>query len=463
MQLRRGLLVLMVGVTAVASLWGRSQADGPTLRPNDGDPVLVGPFGQPIPPAPAVVTGPLPPEANAAIADILTTLPFNVPADSFSRLAAAGDPRVLWFLTDLRPFLSNPQAAEVVQVFERLTGSRVNGEPTVQMVNYLIAWDLPAPPDFRATKRALFGLIEPAWQPFFDDAESLIDWRLVGWGGVFIDDRPQALPGLRCSRGCIPALDDPAVTPAADGDWYPEDALVFGVEVNGAARAYPKNLMEVHEMVNDSLGGRRIGIPYCTLCGSAQAYLTDDQAPFQPVLRTSGLLSRSNKLMYDISTWSAIDTFSGRALSGPLRGAAVRLTPISVITSTWGQWRQAHPQTTILAEDGGLSGRRYPMDPLGGRDDAGPIFPVGDVDPRLPLQEQVLGVIAADGTPVAFPVANAVLALQAGQQVELRGVRLELEGSGLRAFTDGRDAGAHQAFWFAWSQFQPGTLIWERS
>jgi hypothetical protein len=57
--------------------------------------------------------------------------------------------------------------------------------------------------------------------------------------------------------------------------------------------------MEVHEMVNITIGGRRLGIPYCTLCGSAQAYLTAKVPPgVEPlVLRTSGLLSRSNKLI----------------------------------------------------------------------------------------------------------------------------------------------------------------------
>ena len=122
----------------------------------------------------------------------------------------------------------------------------------------------------------LFLLIEPRWAPFFDDEDSGIDWRLVGWGGVFIDDRPDATAGQICPRGCIPALDQPAVTDAEGGSWYPDDDLVFGIVIGRQARAYPKNIMEVHEMVNDTLGGRQIAIPYCTLCLSAQAYFTDD-------------------------------------------------------------------------------------------------------------------------------------------------------------------------------------------
>jgi hypothetical protein len=96
-------------------------------------------------------------------------------------------------------------------------------------------------------------------------------------------------------------------------------------------------------------------------------------------------------------------------------------------------------------------------------DDSGPIFPIGSVDPRLPVQEQVVGVIAPDGTPLAFPAAAAKTALRAGERVELGGVRLELDGDGLRAeLEDGDDAVSHQAFWFAWSQFQPGTAVWIR-
>ena len=275
------------------------------------------------------------------------------------------------------------------------------------MLDHLFAWDLPAPPNFVDLKRIPFEQLSPAWEPFFDDVDAAIDWRLLNWGGVFIDDRPLGDPE-RCPISCIPALDDPALTDAAGGDWYPDHRTVFGVVVNGEAHAYPKNIMEVHEMVNTTIGGRRVGIPYCTLCGSAQAYFLDDlpeELP-GPVLRTSGLLLRSNKLMFDLSTFSAIDTFTGEALSGPLREAGITLTQISVVSSTWGNWKAEHPNTKIVAEDGGI-GRSYPVDPLRGRDDSGPIFPVGDVDPRLDVQESVLGVIAPDGTPLAFPVQDA--------------------------------------------------------
>jgi hypothetical protein len=166
-------------------------------------------------------------------------------------------------------------------------------------------------------------------------------------------------------------------------------------------------------------------------------------------------------MMYELGTFSLIDTFTGVATSGPLREAGVVLEQTTVVASRWGDWKEEHPATSIVAEDGGL-GREYPEDPLQGRDAAGPIFPVGDVDSRLPAQTLVVGVIAEDGTPIAFAADAARSAAQSGEAIELSGVRLVLAGTGFRAETEaGDELVAHQAFWFAWSQFHPDTLLWE--
>ena len=96
------------------------------------------------------------------------------------------------------------------------------------------------------------------------------------------------------------------------------------------------------------------------------------------------------------------------------------------------------------------------------RDANGPIFPVGDVDPRLPVHEDVIGVVTASGTPIAFPRATAAAALAAGQSVAFENVQLELSAGGLRAIgSDGAEIASHQAFWFAWSQFYSETVLWE--
>ena len=200
--------------------------------------------------------------------------------------------------------------------------------------------------------------------------------------------------------------------------------------------------------------------PYCTLCGAAQAYFTDELAPGieRPILRTSGLLIRSNKVMYDLTSWSVFDTFLGKAVTGPLAEKNVQLKQATVITTDWGTWKKEHPETTVLLERYALG--RDP-DFRNGRDANGPIFPVGDVDPRLPVHEDIIGVVTASGKPVAFQRSTAVVALRQGAEIAFENVRLELDAGGIRAVdADGSDLGSHQAFWFAWSQFYPGTELW---
>lgn len=418
---------------------------------------------QDFPAAPPVRSGPLPAAVTKALATVAPAIRDDrFPTAAVRAIGQGGDARMAWYLNDLMRFVnSRGSADEVMTAFERLTGAPLPRESFTAMGDRVLAWNLPAPPGYRAMKRDLFLLIEPRWHPFFDDAQSAIDWRQVGWGGVLIDDRPDATQGQRCTRGCIPALDQPKTTPAAQGTWYPDSAIVFGLVINGEARAYPKNMMEVHEMVNDTLGGRQIGMPYCTLCRSVQAYFTDRAGGFKPLLRTSGLLSRSNKFMYDLPTFSAIDTFTGQAISGPLHKANVVLPQATVVVATWGAWRKAYPNTTILAEDGGV-GRSYPLNPLRGRDDQGPIFPVGPVDTRLGVHDLVLGVMAPDGTPLAFARVAVQLALNAGEPVRLSGVTVRADADGLRAFVGNTETPSHEAFWFAWSQFRPGTQLWQR-
>jgi hypothetical protein len=457
-RLWRAIAGLMVGLAVV---FGGAPSAAMAAEPATAS-VRKDKLGQSFPAAPAVSTGAL----QAPVASALSAIGPAVrdrrfPTAELKTLAASGDARLGWVVYDLLRFAGRDTVDEVIKAFETLTGAPLPADAFTAMGDRLMAWDLPAPPGYREAKRDLFLLIEPKWEPFFADTASAIDWRWVGWGGVFIDDRPDATQGQVCPRGCIPALDRPKVTAAAKGSWYPDGAVVFGIVINGQARAYPKNIMEVHEMVNDELGGRRIAIPYCTLCLSAQAYFTDQVPGFTPLLRTSGLLSRSNKFMYDRSTWSAIDTFTGRAISGPLHKAGVTLPQATVVVSTWGAWRKAHPRTTLIAEDGGI-GRSYPRDPLRGRDDNGPIFPVGDVDARLPVHEVVLGVTAPDGKPLAFPRAAVQLALDAGEKVQMGGVEVRRDAGGLRAFAGKTELTSHQAFWFAWSQFKPGTGLWQR-
>lgn len=451
------MLMTLAVLASACSAPGLTDDDTATASPRTSPPVVTAePFVSP----PPVASGPLAPETTAALDSYLQT----PSPDTIQQLGETGDARLLWVLSDIIRFANDASshlaATEAAAALSGLDLPRAAGLSWVPLTDQLIAWDLPAFEGYPDYKAAIFTAFEPGWQAFFDDADSAIDWPLVSWGGVRIDDRPLGDTDP-CPEGCIPALDNPPLVAAAHSDWYPDDAIVFGVHVGNDTVAFPKNVMEIHEMVNATLGGRRVAIPYCTLCGAAQLFFTDSDGGGvgEIVMRTSGLLHRSNKVMYDLATHSVFDTFTGRAVSGPLLDDGVVLEQATVVTSRWGDWRRTHPDTLIVAEDGGI-GRDYPADPLRGRDDDGPIFPIGKRDPRLAVHEPVVGVILPDDTAVAFPAAAARRALEEGQAVTLAGVTVHGDGGGLVARLDGQPLPSHQSFWFAWSQFHPDTLLW---
>ena len=378
--------------------------------------------------------------------------------EALGRIAVSKDPRLVWIISDLMRFAASPELnALLASAASELLGKDLAGqEPWGAVTDHLMAWDIPAPPGYLDVKRTIFTGIVPGWDRIFVAGD--IDWRMVSWGGVLIDNRAHDKTDDPCN--CIPAADNPEVTGAAEATWLKDDDVVFGITINGESRAYPRRIMEVREMVNDTLGGRDLGIPYCTLCGSAQAWFTDrvPEGVERPILRTSGLLIRSNKVMYDLNTYSVFDTFLGKAVTGPLADSNVQLEQATVVTTDWGRWKKAHPETTVLKERYAL-GRD--LDFRNNRDANGPIFPIGDVDPRLPVHEDVIGAVTASGRPVAFQRSKAFVALQNGEEIAFENVRLALDAGGIRAVgADGSDLGSHQAFWFAWSQFHPDTALW---
>ena len=377
---------------------------------------------------------------------------------ALEQIVEGKDPRIVWLIADLMRFITSRDLNdELNYAATRLLGiNSPIGNHWGAVTDHLIAWDIPAPPDYLRVKRAIFTTMVPGWDRIFVEGD--IDWRHVSWGGVLIDDRAYDTTDEPCN--CIPAADNPKVSSAEDATWLKDGDIVFGIGVNGEYRAYPRRIMEVREMVNDTLGGRHLGIPYCTLCASAQAYFTDrlPDGIERPILRTSGLLIRSNKVMYDVRTFSVFDTFLGTAVTGPLAEKKLRLEQATVVTTDWGRWKKLHPETTVLVEELAL-GRDF--DFRNGRDANGPIFPIGDVDPRLPVHEDIIGVVTASGKPVAFQRSKAFLALKNGEEIAFENVRLRLEAGGIKAVgADGSDLGSHQAFWFAWSQFHPGTALW---
>ncbi|MEM9667931.1 MAG: DUF3179 domain-containing protein [Pseudomonadota bacterium] len=197
-------------------------------------------------------------------------------------------------------------------------------EPSAQTVDY---------GNFKAN---LYRNIDPRFETYFEDRQDTARIRLdeVRWGGVLQDG--------------IPPLREPDMIAASEADYLADDNIVFGIEINGDARAYPKRILAWHEMFVDTVGGVDIAGVYCTLCGTVIPYKTTFDGT-KHALGTSGFLYRSNKLMYDAATQSLWNTLTGEPVIGPLVGKGIALEHLSVVTTTWGEWKRRHPNTQVLS------------------------------------------------------------------------------------------------------------------
>jgi hypothetical protein len=279
----------------------------------------------------------------------------------------------------------------LVQFLELRTGQRFGDD-----LNAWRRWTWRLPydphPQYATAKSEIAAHVDPRMRRFFPEGvRTAIRLDEVDWGGVRVNG--------------IPPLDHPRVQPASQASYLSGANVVFGVVVNGEARAYPKRILAWHELARDTVGGTPITVVYCTLCGTVIPYESMMGGKLR-VLGTSGLLYRSNKLMFDEETMSLWSTMEGKPVVGPLVGSGIELVPLPVVTTTWREWRARHPQTTVLAEDTGHA-RDYSEGAAYrgyfGTDEL--MFDVPHPDARLKNKAEVLAVLLTGRNGVSLPVA----------------------------------------------------------
>jgi len=182
---------------------------------------------------------------------------------------------------------------------------------------------------------------------------------------------------------------------------------VIGVVREGEARAYPLRLLNWHEVCNDSFHGPLL-VTYCPLCRTgvtAVRTVRDTETTFG----VSGLLWKSNLVMYDGLTDSLWSQVAATAIRGEMAGTRLELVP-STITS-WKEWRSVHPDTAVLLpppESNTVGGRdavrNYNRNPYSGYESSDQVgLGRPDADDRLHPKTLVVGVAAADSAR-AYPL-----------------------------------------------------------
>ena len=292
------------------------------------------------------------------------------------------------------------------------------------------------------------------------------------------------------SKDGIPSIDQPQFADADDGDRRLADGdPVFGVVLDGQARAYPQYILVRHEIVNDELAGHNVAVTYCPLTGTALGFR---RGPDE--FGVSGMLVNSNLIMYDRGSESWWPQVLGTLVRGnDERFLGRRLGEFRVVWTTWNRWRTAYPGTDVLTEDTGEP-YGYVTDPYGSYNpprryykNRRLLFDVLHEDDRFHRKEVFIGARSRDGT-VAFRKdrlrENHLLETTVGGVPYLAAYHHDLDSAWVyrnpdeRTVTarnggyegpDGREYAADElplesvtafdAMWFAWAAFYPNTEV----
>ena len=199
-------------------------------------------------------------------------------------------------------------------------------------------------------------------------------------------------------RDRIPPLNDPKYTSIEAVDFLDPTDLILSYSSGGKHYAYPFQMLNFHEFVNDEIDGIPILVSYCPLCRSGIVF---DRRVDGMVLTfgNTGALYESNAVAYDKETGSYWYQAGGRAIVGPLTGK--RMKPLPSLITTWAEWTSLHPDGLVLSTDTGYSApyqadyfARYEVT----IEQRGFAFPVSEEarDPRLGVATHVLVVMPGD-------------------------------------------------------------------
>ena len=403
-------------------------------------------------------------------------------------ISRSRDRTLLPALVDALFFASAAARPDVAACLEEISGERLGPHYRLWVEYVGGREDIRPKEGYRAWKAALFARIDPAFGRFLHPAQPIaIRPEEIVWGGVRKDG--------------IPALRNPKTVSADVTTFLDEGETVFGIELGGRSRAYPQRILDWHEMANDIVGGEPFALSYCTLCGSAIAYAARSPGGTSFAFGSSGLLYRSNKLMYDEETLSLWSNLTGEPVAGPLVGRGIRLTALPLTVTTWREWKSRHPDTDVVALETGYR-RDYSPGAAYGRYFASPetMFPVWKRSTLLDPKARVYALRVA-GRARAYPmeilfrerVTNDAIGSvgvvllsdpeSGAVRAYSRGSRSFAEGPSARELVD-PDTGevwlaeesrlvppagggalprlaGHHAYWFGWFAFFPETEVYE--
>lgn len=308
----------------------------------------------------------------------------------------------------------------------------------------------------------------------------------------------------------IPSIDNPNFAPVDEIDFIVNDRLVIGVKSGDEVKAYPHQVLDWHEIVNDEIGDTPLALTYCPLTGTGIGWHRQVNGTVTE-FGVSGLLFRNNLVPYDRNTDSEWSQMQMRGVRGEL--SAQTIETIDVIETNWSTWKEMYPDSKVLTTETGFS-RNYQGFAYGSTylNNNNTLFPVKNNDNRLHRKERVHGIIADtpadedatvktyiisemgeginiiedtfqgidhvvvgsselniaasferthEGTILEFqPVQNALPVVMEDQE----GNRWDIFGKAVSGPRQGQQltpTNSYTGYWFAWADFFPSVEIYE--
>jgi hypothetical protein len=311
------------------------------------------------------------------------------------------------------------------------------------------------------------------------------------------------------SKDGIAALSDPTIVPSGsvEAAYLQDDDRVIGVLGGVDALAVPLKILWFHEIVNIDVAGGALAVTHCPLTGSSMAF---DRRPLDNVeFGVSGLLYRNNLIMYDRSTEESLWPQMVRgARCGTSNGTQLTMYP--VVETTWGAWKEMHPNTHVISIETGHD-LTYLESPYGDYEENDEVTWPFPLDFRRRIKERTLGVLggtggvlypfdelaslgqvavvdhvgttSAPGGVSVFWDAEAQAAMAYSRMVDATELTFSVVGDQIVDAETGSTwrvdgiatagplvgraldsvAESYVAYWFAWSGFEPGATLWEVS
>ena len=270
----------------------------------------------------------------------------------------------------------------------------------------------------------------------------------------------QQILGGGPAKDGIPSIDNPKFILADKASYLRDHNPVLGMNYKGVTKAYPINILNWHEIVNDLFNEEPVVITFCPLCGSGMAFsaLINGKAH---TFGVSGLLYNSDVLLFDRQTQSLWSQLMTKSISGPHKGK--RFISIPVQHTTWLDWKTRNPETLVLSTKTGFS-RDYSDSPYAEYlESPETMFPLSSVSRRYHPKEEVFG-IEIDGQFKVYPFVELEKSpaefneIVNGQSIT---IRYDSKHKSATAFDQqGKQLAGVRTFWFAWYAFHPETEIY---